>query len=108
MHLPATDPGWRSNIDAGCGSGCDSLAFLEKEYAVVSMDVFAEMVKATAMLTGQAALLRSFADVEFDREFDDIWACASLLHVPRRSPSSVFGRLTKALKAQGVVYLSFK
>jgi hypothetical protein len=66
------------------------------------------MVKATSKLTGQNALLLTFDEIEFRNEFDGIWACASLLHASRRDLGSVLGRLSKALKPEGVIYLSFK
>ena len=95
-------------LDAGCGSGRDSLAFLKKGYQVVSIDASAEMVNATTKLTGQEAKLLRFDAIDFDNEFDGIWACASLLHVARRDLNAVLARLTKALKPNGVLYLSFK
>src|ERR1019366_7277192 len=49
-----------------------------------------------------------FDALDFDNEFDGIWACASLLHIARRDLNSVLARLTKALKPNGVLYLSFK
>jgi SAM-dependent methyltransferase len=95
-------------LDAGCGSGRDSLAFLRLGYEVVSIDASGEMVKATSDLTGQDARLMKFSDMNFESEFDGIWACASLLHVPRTDLSEVLGRLWTALKLDGVFYLSFK
>jgi SAM-dependent methyltransferase len=95
-------------LDAGCGSGRDSLAFLKRGYSVVSIDASAEMVKATTTLTGQSAILLSFEEIEFDSEFDGIWACASLLHVARTELGPVLDRFTKALKPYGAFYLSFK
>ena len=95
-------------LDAGCGSGRDSLAFLRKGYQVVSIDASAEMVNAATKLTGQQAKLLRFEALDFDNEFDGIWACASLLHIARQDLNGVLDRLTKALKPGGVLYLSFK
>jgi SAM-dependent methyltransferase len=95
-------------LDAGCGSGRDSLAFMEKGYQVVSIDASSEMVAATSKLTGQAALLMRFDEISFDAEFDGIWACASLLHIARQDLPATLEKLAKALKAGGVFYLSFK
>src|SRR5215469_12455168 len=95
-------------LDAGCGSGRDSLAFLRKGYRVVSIDASLAMVAATSRLTGQDATLMTFAEISFENEFDRIWACASLLHVARRDLNSVLRRFTKALKLNGAFYLSFK
>jgi SAM-dependent methyltransferase len=66
------------------------------------------MVNATKQLTGLEARLLAFNAVEFDREFDGIWACAALLHIARQDLDSVLARLTRALKPGGVLYLSFK
>jgi SAM-dependent methyltransferase len=95
-------------LDAGCGSGRDSLAFIRKGYHVVSMDASAEMVAVASRLTGQPALLMCFDEIGFDIEFDGIWACASLLHVARPDLPSMVARLRTALKPGGVFYLSFK
>lgn len=95
-------------LDAGCGSGRDSLAFLQRGFAVLSIDSAVEMVKATSVLTGQEASLLSFEDIEFNAEFDGVWACASLLHVARQELPEILLRLTKALRRKGVLYVSFK
>jgi SAM-dependent methyltransferase len=95
-------------LDAGCGSGRDSLAFLKMGYSVVSMDASVEMVKAAETLTGQEVPLLRFDEITFSEEFDGIWACASLLHVARQDLSPVLGRLVRALRPGGVLYMSFK
>ena len=37
-----------------------------------------------------------------------IWACASLLHVPRKALADVMRRVFRALRPAGVAYMSFK
>src|SRR5215469_8051738 len=64
-------------LDAGCGSGRDSLAFLSRGYRVVSIDASSEMVDAATKHTGQQTLLLSFNEIDFTDEFDGIWACGS-------------------------------
>ena len=105
--LREIQPGGRI-LDAGCGSGRDSLAFMKMGYQVVSIDASAAMVTAASKLTGRTALHMTFDEMPFEREFDGIWACASLVHVSRRDLSAVLNRLTTALKASGVCYMSFK
>jgi SAM-dependent methyltransferase len=95
-------------LDAGSGSGRDSLAFSQRGYEVISIDASKEMVAATTKLTGQEALLLTFDALDFDGEFDGIWACGSLVHVARQDLNSVLTRLSRALKPNGVLYLSFK
>lgn len=95
-------------LDAGCGSGRDSLAFLKKGYKVVSIDASPEMVNAATKLTGQSAVLMRFDEMAYENAFDGVWACASLLHVSRQDLHAVLDRLAKALTPGGVLYLSFK
>jgi len=46
--------------------------------------------------------------VQYEEQFDGVWACASLLHAPRLGLPEVLERLGKALKEEGVMYASFK
>ena len=95
-------------LDAGCGSGRDSKAFLDRGYCVVSIDASQKMVDATTKLTGQQAHHMAFQEINFSEEFDGIWGCASLLHAPSIELTDVFGRLASALRLSGVFYASFK
>ena len=95
-------------LDVGCGSGRDAAAFLKLGYKVTATDPSKAMVEASSRLTGQPTLKLAFWDLKFEREFDGIWACASLLHVPKVEMNLVLHRLTRALKPGGCIYLSFK
>jgi hypothetical protein len=55
-----------------------------------------------------AVHLMRFQDVRWCNEFDGIWTCASLLHVPAVSFGCTARRLIAALRAEGVWYISFK
>lgn len=50
----------------------------------------------------------SFDEIDFHEEFDGVWACASLLHVPRNRIDSIFKKVYIALKKGGVFYSSYK
>jgi SAM-dependent methyltransferase len=95
-------------LDAGCGSGRDSRAFLERGYVVTAMDASEAMVELASQHLGRPVLHMSFDQVRFREVFDGVWACASLLHVPKRSLPQVLEQLGKALKVGGVMYASFK
>ena len=100
-------PGGRI-LDAGCGSGRDSLYFIKRGYKVVSFDASEQMVRLSSALTGQQTILMRFEDMDFKKEFDGIWACASLLHVSKVEIIDVMGRLVQSLKSNGIFYGSFK
>src|SRR5262249_11904589 len=95
-------------LDAGCGAGRDARAFRERGYRVVAMDASAEMARLAAEYAGVEALVGRFQDLDFDAEFDGVWACASLLHVRRSETGAVLARLARALKSDGALYASFK
>ena len=95
-------------LDAGCGSGRDSLFFMRQGYRVTMLDASAAMCRCAEKLTGQKALHKTFAEINFDKQFDGIWANASLLHVPEQELEKVLKILHRALKEDGVLYASWK
>lgn len=95
-------------LDAGCGPGRDSLFFKNAGYRVTAMDASKELVSRAGLLLGQPVLHMTFQEMNFSEAFDGIWACASLLHVPRAQIDDVMDRLAQALKPGGVLYVSFK
>lgn len=95
-------------LDAGCGSGRDSKAFIQHGFSVVAFDASKEMCKAASELIGQEVWQMKFQEIAFEEEFDGIWACASLLHVPYEELPNVMNKLHKALKDNGALYVSFK
>lgn len=95
-------------LDAGCGSGRDTKAFLDLGYDVLPIDASREMTNATEQLTGVSARQIRLQEIIFEDEFDGIWACASLLHVPLDELPDVLDRLAYATRSEGVLYFSFK
>lgn len=95
-------------LDAGCGSGRDAKAFQEMGYQVDAFDASPAMVELAREHTGLPVQLMTFADVDWKEEFDGIWCCASLLHVPAVELPGVMRKLADALKPGGVWYVSFK
>ena len=95
-------------LDAGCGSGRDSKAFLDAGYDVASFDASREMRIRASEYIGREVLDLRFEEISFEKEFDGIWASASLLHVPMVELPEVMGRMRNALKPGGAMYASFK
>ena len=95
-------------LDAGCGSGRDTKAFMDMGYQVTAFDgssALARMASAHTGLNVQHSLFKNFHSLQL---FDGIWACASLLHTPYQALADTFEHLTKFLKRKGVFYCSFK
>ena len=95
-------------LDAGCGSGRDTLAFLKMGYQVDAFDASFEMVKLVAKQTGLDVQQKRFEEIESVNYYDGIWCCASLLHVPLLDLPKTMRKLARALKPGGTWYVSFK
>jgi SAM-dependent methyltransferase len=95
-------------LDLGCGSGRDTKFFVEQSYRVVALDASSEMVSSTKNIVDTEVHQMRFDEMNFDNEFDGVWACASLLHVPETALKEVLESCVRALHIGGVIYLSFK
>ncbi|MDG2422970.1 MAG: methyltransferase domain-containing protein [Phycisphaerales bacterium] len=95
-------------LDAGCGSGRDSKYFIEKGFDVEAFDASREMVKFASDHAGVEVQHLRFDQIRYNKEFDAVWASASLLHVPKDDIQAVLHRLILALMDGGVLYLSVK
>lgn len=95
-------------LDAGCGSGRDARAFSRAGFKVTAYDASAGMVRLAREYSKLPVRQLTFEQMQWLSEFDGIWACASLLHVPRKDLPDTFRRFGLALKAGGRWYLSMK
>ncbi|HHK9554854.1 class I SAM-dependent methyltransferase [Enterobacter sichuanensis] len=95
-------------LDAGCGSGRDAKAFHEMGYQVDAFDASSAMVELARQHTGLPVQLMTFSEIDYKAQYDGIWCCASLLHVPSSGLPEVMQKLADALKPGGVWYVSFK
>lgn len=93
-------------LDLGCGSGRDSLTLYNLGFDVTPLDASEEMCKLAEIHTGLDVLQMTYDDMEFEDVFDGIWACGSLLHVPKGEMEGVLVRLADALCDRGVLYIS--
>ncbi len=95
-------------LDAGCGSGRDAKAFALRGYDVTAFDASPELAKLASAHCGFDVAARTFSDVDEIDAYDGIWSCASLLHVADQDMSRAIGRLWRALRPDGCLYMSFK
>ncbi len=95
-------------LDFGCGSGRDSKYFLDKGFKVEAFDGSKQMCEMATQLTGLDVKRMLFNELDENEKYDGIWACASILHLPFDQLYTVFTKVAKALKQDGVFYVSFK
>jgi len=105
--MPAID-GTAHILDAACGSGRDTSYFLSQGYKITAFDSSPALVRHAADLTGHTILEMSFMDMIWVEEFDGIWCSASLLHCRKHAIEDIMVKFIKALKPDGVWYMSFK
>ena len=95
-------------LDMGCGPGRDLLFFKQNGFSVSGIDNAGKFVNFAREYSGCSVSLMDFREVSFSEEFEGIWACASLLHLNKDELQNVLERSVKALKPEGVFYMSFK
>lgn len=95
-------------LDLGCGSGRDTLAFLQAGYEVTAVDGSEELSRSASVLTGLQVRQLLFENLDYSDEFDGIWACSSLLHVPKAAMKDILLKVRRAVRNGGTVYLSYK
>lgn len=95
-------------LDMGCGSGRDSIYMEDNGCFVTLMDGSERMCRLAEIHTGKEVLHMTFEEMDFEEVFDGIWGCASLLHVEEKDMDRIMGKVMKALKPGGILYLSFR
>ncbi len=95
-------------LDLGCGSGRDSRYFLRKGFAVEAVDGSEEMVRIASETAGIPVRKMLFEELDETGKYDGIFACASILHVSSEELPDIFRRIDRALKENGILYVSFK
>lgn len=97
-----------SILDFGCGSGRDTKYFLEKGYQVTATDGSAELCRLASEFTGIKVKEMLFQELDVMNQYDGIWACSSILHLPKKELLPVIWKMCEALKDNGIIYTSFK
>lgn len=95
-------------LDFGCGSGRDTKYFLSKGYSVVAVDGSEELCRIASEYSGIVVRQMMFSELSDYEVYDGIWACASVLHIPKEELKRVLNKMKAALKSYGVMYISFK
>lgn len=95
-------------LDFGCGSGRDTKYFLEAEMKVDAIDGSEEMCRIASEYTGIKVQQMLFQELDVYDKYDGIWACASILHLPKNDLKIVLKKMATALKTRGIIYTSFK
>ena len=105
--LSMVSPGGRI-LDLGCGSGRDSKYFIRQGFQVEAMDGSPALCRLASEFIGQEVFCAQIEEMDYQQEFDGIWACASLIHAEKKEMQGVLEKVKQALKKRGVLYASFQ
>lgn len=95
-------------LDYGCGSGRDTKYFISKGFRVDAVDGSEKLCRIASENTGIAVRQMFFSELNAVEKYDGIWACASILHLPKEELQDVFYKMIRAVKSGGYIYTSFK
>ena len=101
-------PPTASILDFGCGSGRDTKYFLDAGMQVDATDGSEELCKLASEYTGIPVRQMLFEELDAKAQYDGIWACSSILHLPKDVLKDVLKKMIVALKENGIIYTSFK
>ncbi len=95
-------------VDLGCGPAQDSTELARRGLRPVGLDLTRAMLREGRQ-RGSAALLLVQGDSRClpfpDNAFDGVWACASLLHLPKGQVSIALAEVARVLK-RGAIFFS--
>ena len=75
---------------------------------MTAIDGSSELCRIASEFIGQNVICATFQEYVPAEQFDGIWACASLLHIPSEELGGIVSRLAKSLRCGGCFYVSFK
>ena len=101
-------PSTASILDFGCGSGRDTKYFLDAGMRVDATDGSETLCRLASEYTGIVVRQMLFEELDAKEQYDGIWACSSILHLPKDSLKVVLKKMIVALKAHRIIYISFK
>ena len=105
--LPRLPAGGRI-LDVGCGAGRDLKAFARQGFRCTGIDASSALCVSASNFAGVPCQVSRIEDLDYQAEFDGIWACASLLHLPRALLPKALRRLHGALIPHGFLYASLQ
>ena len=94
-------------LDFGCGAGRDTKYFLSRGYQVDAVDGSEQLCRIASEYTGIKVRQMLFQELDEKEKYDGIWACASILHLPKKQLREVLENMYAALISVGWIFASF-
>lgn len=98
-----------SVIDIGCGGGRDAKNLIKMGYTYIGTDISDTFLKfCRKRIPNHIFLRQSVYELKFPKKFDAFWACAVLLHVPRKRMDEALQRVKSVAKPGAIGFISLK
>lgn len=96
-------------LDLGCGTGRDMAQFESDGVHAIGGDLSGGMLSfAQTYVSGPLVMMDMHALPFGDITFSGVWACASLLHIPKVEAPTVLKEIWRILNADGMLILSIQ
>lgn len=95
-------------LDFGCGPGWAAAQFKSQGFEVTAIDGSAGLAAQAKQLYDVDVVVAPFDSLTDEQTYDGIWASFCLLHDSRAAMPGHLGRLYRALRPDGVLYLGLK
>lgn len=97
-------------LDVGSGNGRDAELFCDHGYQVTGVDISTKLLEVARRREPRASFVRgSVYELPFkDASFDGVWACASLLHVPKDRIQEALAEIRRVLRPGGTLFVAVK
>lgn len=100
-------------LDAGCGPARDTLWLAQQGFRAVGIDLSWGMLRQGQMRLAAQGVVAPLIQADMaclpfcTASFQGVWACASLLHIPKAQAGQVLGEFARVVRP-GYLYLSVK
>lgn len=94
-------------LEIGAGHGRDARYFLDHGLRMTITEPSFGLAQIAAKTTGAPIFMLPAQNIGFQKQFDGVWASASLIHVPAEELRSTFLAIKRAMKVGGIFHASF-
>jgi 2-polyprenyl-3-methyl-5-hydroxy-6-metoxy-1,4-benzoquinol methylase len=94
--------------DIGCGSGRDSIYFIQNGYRVLSTEPSLPLADLAENYPFIYVKKISILEMSYKSSFDGIWCSAVLQHIKRKDLNETIYKLSRMTKKDGYLYISYR
>lgn len=96
-------------LDLGCGAGRDVARFNQGGFLAIGADLSMGLLKEAHSRTGGEFVQSDMRAIPFgSAQFDGVWVCASLLHIPRPHAPNVLAQTFRVMGLGSIIYIAVK